>query len=109
VVIYVILGAEIEVKSALGSLSAPFLSAPSRSSHGRLLYCNGETKVTAEELLARAAFNGYTKEPIERKTTLETMRDIDKTKKGLKLGVRLLSPVRDQYLTAVAKIGSDTS
>jgi hypothetical protein len=38
-------------------------------------------KATAEELLARAESNGYKRGLTERKTVLDTKRDIDKTKK----------------------------
>jgi hypothetical protein len=65
-------------------------------------------KVTAEEPLARAESNGYKKGAHrEEDSTRDGKRHIDKTQEGSKCGIGPLCPVRDQYLTAVAKIGAD--
>jgi hypothetical protein len=61
--------------SPITTRSVPPFSAASRFSHGRLLHCYGETKVTAEELLVRAGSNGYQGGLTERKTALEMARD----------------------------------
>jgi hypothetical protein len=66
-------------------------------------------KVTAEELLARAEYNGYKRGPPPKERQHSRRQETHRQdREGSKCGVGLLCPLRDQNLTAAAKIGADT-